>query len=284
VFDVEVLLDQEARQDPERVKSLLLRNPEGTPVPLGTLADVTLGTGRHVIQHDGTRRFQEVSSNIRGRDQASFVKELREKIDAQVKFPSGVYYTLGGAAEAQAGAQREILLHSALAGVGVILLLAVVFRHPRNLILVLANVPFALVGGVLAVFMTGGSLSVGSLVGFVTLFGITTRNSIMMISHYEHLVGQEGETWGLPTALRGASERLVPVLMTALVTGLGLLPIAIGSGQAGREIEGPMAIVILGGLATSTLLNLLVLPTLALRFGRFEKERTADHGQEASSA
>jgi CzcA family heavy metal efflux pump len=271
VFDVEVLLDQDSRSDPERVKSLLLKNSEGSPVLLGTLADVYLGTGRHVIQHDGTRRFHEVSSNIRGRDQASFVKELRQKIESQVKFPPGVYYTLGGAAEAQAGAQREILTHSALAGVGVILLLAVVFRRPRNLILVLANVPFALVGGVLAVFMLGGSLSVGSLVGFVTLFGITTRNSIMMISHYEHLVEEEGETWSLATALRGASERLVPVLMTALVTALGLLPIAIGSGQAGREIEGPMAIVILGGLSTSTLLNLLVLPTLALRFGKFEK-------------
>ncbi|HEV3029784.1 MAG TPA: efflux RND transporter permease subunit, partial [Planctomycetota bacterium] len=170
------------------------------------------------------------------------------------------------------------LLHSSLAGVGVILLLAVVFQHPRNLILVLANVPFALVGGVLAVFMTGGSLSVGSLVGFVTLFGITTRNSIMMISHYEHLVGQEGVTWGLEAALRGASERLVPVLMTALVTGLGLLPIAIGSGQAGREIEGPMAIVILGGLATSTALNLVVLPTLALKFGRFQRDAGASPG------
>jgi Cu/Ag efflux pump CusA len=113
-------------------------------------------------------------------------------------------------------------------------------------------------------------LTVGSLVGFVTLFGITTRNSIMMVSHFEHLVTVEGRPWGLETALRGASERLVPVLMTALVTGLGLLPIALGAEEAGREIEGPMALVILVGLATSTLLNLLVLPTLALRYGRFE--------------
>jgi Cu/Ag efflux pump CusA len=140
----------------------------------------------------------------------------------------------------------------------------------------LANVPFALVGGVLAAFLTGyfgdegkGSLSLGSMVGLVTLFGITMRNSIMMISHFEHLVTQEGMTWGPETALRGATERLVPVLMTALVTALGLLPLAIGSGEAGREIEGPMSIVILGGLLTSTVLNLLVLPTLALKWGRF---------------
>ena len=117
-----------------------------------------------------------------------------------------------------------------------------------------------------------GALNIGSLVGFVTLFGITMRNSIMMISHFEHLVCEEGMEWGLDAALRGASERLAPILMTALVTSLGLLPLAIGSGEAGREIEGPMAIVILGGLVTSTLLNLFVLPTLALRFGRFSKE------------
>jgi Cu/Ag efflux pump CusA len=151
-----------------------------------------------------------------------------------------------------------------------ILLLAIVFRSGRNLLLVLANLPFALVGGVLAVFATGGLLTVGGMVGFVTLFGITMRNSMMMISHYEHLIQQEGMTWGVQAALRGASERLVPILMTAIVTALGLLPMAIGSGEPGREIEGPMAVVILGGLVTSTVLNLLVLPTLALRYGRFE--------------
>ena len=114
-----------------------------------------------------------------------------------------------------------------------------------------------------------GGLTIGSLVGFVTLFGITTRNSIMMISHFEHLVDEEGMTWGLDAAIRGASERLIPILMTATVTGLGLLPLALGTGEAGREIEGPMAIVILGGLITSTILNLFVLPTLALRYGKF---------------
>ena len=137
----------------------------------------------------------------------------------------------------------------------------------------LVNIPFALVGGVLAVFVTGGLLSLGSLVGFVTLFGVTIRNSILLVSHYDHLVSVEGRPWGPDTALRGADERLVPILMTALVTALGLLPLALGSGEAGREIEGPMAIVILGGLLTSTLLNLLILPTLALRFGRFHPGR-----------
>ena len=131
------------------------------------------------------------------------------------------------------------------------------------MLLVLANLSLALVGGVLIALLAGGTLSVGSLVGFVTLFGITMRDSIMMISHFEHLVHHEGETWGLHAMVRGASERLTPVLMTAIVTALGLLPLALGSGAAGREIEGPMALVILGGLATSTALNVLVLPALA---------------------
>ena len=126
-------------------------------------------------------------------------------------------------------------------------------------------------------FQTGqGALTIGSLVGFVTLFGITTRNSIMMLSHFEHLVNEEGVAWGPEAVMRGASERLMPILMTAMVTGLALLPLALGSGEAGREIEGPMAIVILGGLITSTTLNLLVLPTLALRYGRFVRPVTEE--------
>src|SRR5262249_31970073 len=141
-----------------------------------------------------------------------------------------------------------------------------------------ANIPFALVGGVLAVFMTGGTLTLGSMVGFVTLFGITLRNSIMMISHYEHLVEAEGQTWGTATAIRGAKERLAPVLMTSIVTALGLLPLAIGMNDPGREIDGPMALVIVGGLFTSMALNLLILPSLSLRFGQFERRRDAITG------
>ncbi|HQT26975.1 MAG TPA: efflux RND transporter permease subunit, partial [Burkholderiales bacterium] len=144
---------------------------------------------------------------------------------------------------------------------------------PRNLILIFINLPFALIGGVLAVLLSDTGLSVGSLVGFITLFGITLRNSIMMLSHYEHLVAEAGLNWEPETALRGAQERLAPILMTALVTALGLLPLALGSNAPGREIEGPMAIVILGGLFTSTALNLLLLPSLALRYGRFEDAR-----------
>ncbi|MEI8289929.1 MAG: efflux RND transporter permease subunit [Verrucomicrobiota bacterium] len=275
VFQVTVILEPAEREKPEAVGELLIANGSGALMPLRVLAEVSLATGRYAILHDGARRRQTITCNPAGRDVASFVADAKTQIAAKVKFPAGVYVEFSGAAEQQAKAQRELLLHSVVAATGIILLLAMVFRKASHLLLVLANLPFALVGGVLAIFLTGwlgegqASLSLGTLVGFVTLFGITMRNSIMMISHFEHLVNEEGMSWGMETALRGATERLIPILMTALVTALGLLPLAIGSGEAGREIEGPMAIVILGGLFTSTLLNLLVLPTLALRYGRF---------------
>ncbi|HKI82437.1 MAG TPA: efflux RND transporter permease subunit, partial [Pseudodesulfovibrio sp.] len=145
----------------------------------------------------------------------------------------------------------------------------------RNLALIFLNLPFALVGGVLAIPALGGTVSMGAMVGFVTLFGITLRNSIMLIAHYEHLVLVEGSPWNLETAVRGAKERLTPILMTALVTAFGLLPLALTREAPGNAIEGPMAVVILGGLVTSTVLNLMVLPSIALRFGRFSRSGAA---------
>lgn len=278
VFDVAVILQPSERQSPEAIGQLPVSNGQGGQWPLRELANIYLSTGRYAILHDGARRRQTITCNPSGRDVASFVAEAQKRITARVKLPAGTYIEYSGAAEEQAAAQRELLLHSLMAGAGIILLLSVVFHQWRHLLLVLANLPFALVGGVLAIFLTGylGNggqpvLSLGTLVGFVTLFGITMRNSIMMVSHFEHLVNAEGREWGMETALRGATERLVPILMTALVTALGLLPLALGSGAAGREIEGPMAIVILGGLITSTVLNLLVLPVLALKYGRFNQ-------------
>ena len=275
VFDVAVILEPSARQQPEFIGDLLISNSQGMRMQLKRLADVFLTTGRYAILHDGARRRQTITCNPAGRDVASFVADAQKQVAAQVQFPAGVYAEFSGAAQEQKQAQMELLFHSLAATAGIILLLAIVFRKASHLLLVLANLPFALVGGVLAIFLVGyfgegqGSLSLGTMVGFVTLFGITMRNSIMMISHFEHLVNVEKLPWGADTAMRGATERLIPILMTALVTALGLLPLALGSGEAGREIEGPMAIVILGGLVTSTALNLLVLPTLALRYGNF---------------
>jgi Cu/Ag efflux pump CusA len=283
IADVAVVLEPSQREEPETVGSLQVRNGQGLRLPLKELAEIFPATGRFSILHEGGRRRQTVTCSTSGRDVSSFVEEAKKQVAAKVNFPAGTYPLFSGAAEAEEKAQHELLVHSAIAAVGILLLLTVVFHNWRNLMLVLANIPFALVGGVLALWLTNlfdpseSALTIGSLVGFVTLFGITTRNSIMMISHYEHLVTQEEMTWGVEAAMRGASERLMPILMTATVTALGLLPLAIGSGEAGREIEGPMAIVILGGLLTSTALNLLVLPTLALRYGRFNRTSAGEN-------
>ncbi|MGC2419728.1 MAG: efflux RND transporter permease subunit [Candidatus Acidiferrales bacterium] len=269
VFDVSVVLAHGNRPQVTQINALPLRSPDGNYIVLNQLADIYDSSGRYVILHQGARRVQTVTCTVQGRAVEAFADEAKERI-SQLRLPAGMYVEFSGTAEAQAQSRHDLLMNSLLAGLGIVLLLSVVMRNYRNLLLVLANLPFALVGGILAALATGGDLSLGSMVGFVTLFGITLRNSIMLISHYEHLIEVEGMHWGLDAALRGASERLAPILMTALVTGLGLLPLAIGSGDPGREIEGPMATVILGGLVTSTVLNLLVLPTLALRYGKFE--------------
>ncbi|HEX6908077.1 MAG TPA: efflux RND transporter permease subunit [Terriglobales bacterium] len=272
VFPVSVILNPADRKSVTDIASLPLRSPQGTYVLLRQLADVYESSGRYVIAHRGGRRVESVTCNVAGGNIASFVATAQRRI-AKLALPAGDYVEFSGTAEEQARSQRALLVHSLLAAIGIIILLSIVVQNYRNLLLVLANLPFALVGGIFVALATGGNLSLGSLVGFVTLFGITLRNSIMLISHYEHLVREEGMEWNWAAARRGASERLSPIIMTALVTGLGLLPLALGSGAPGREIEGPMAIIILGGLATSTALNLLVLPTLALRYGRFQPAR-----------
>lgn len=271
VFDVAVILDPKVRRTITQVGDLPLRNPAGMYVRLRELAEIRETSGRYIVLHEGARRVQTVTCNVAGRDVNSFVEEARKEIAKGVSLPAGNYVEFAGAAAGQAQTRQDLMVHSLLAGLAIILMLSVVIAGSRNLLIILTNLPFALAGGVLAVFGFGGGVSIGALVGFVTLFGITLRNSLMMIAHYEHLVAVEGMTWGPEAAIRGASERLSPILMTTLATALGLLPLAIGSGDPGREIEGPMAVVILGGLVTSTVLSLLVLPTLALRYGRFKK-------------
>ena len=272
VFDVSVVLAPEFRKSITDVGMLPLRNPQDAYVRLGQLASLHEMPARFTVLHEGARRVQTVTCDVAGRSVSSFVKEAESALHSRVSLPPGTYMEFAGTAKEQARTRRDLFMHSALAGIGIIMLISIVAGNYRNAALILLNLPFALAGGVFVALATGGFLSIGSIVGFVTLFGITLRNSVMLISHYEHLVWAEGEDWGMETAVRGASERLAPILMTASVTALGLLPLAIGSGAPGREVEGPMAQIILGGLVTSTLLNLLVMPALALRFGRFEKK------------
>jgi CzcA family heavy metal efflux pump len=273
--DLVVTVTPEHRSRPEDLRVLPLLSTGGRLVPLDAVADVARTSGRSVIMHVGARRVQTVTANLAGADAETVTRRLEAGL-ARTRLPAGIYTELGGTGTAQREARRELLRNSLLAAAGIVMLLWLAFGERSRLLLVLANLPFALVGGVFAVFLTGGLLSLGSLVGFVTLFGIATRNAVMLVSHYDHLVTREGERWGPETAVRGALERLGPILMTALVTALGLLPLALGSGDPGREIEGPMAIVILGGLVTSTLLSLFVLPALAFRYGRFERSPDRD--------
>jgi CzcA family heavy metal efflux pump len=291
VISVVVRLDPRRALDPHTVGDLWLSLPslaaDGTPqgdsptpaaapvagrLRLKEVAEVFLSDGRFLIGHEGGLRRQVVTCNVQGRDVESFAAEAERRL-RKLPLPPGVSLTLTGEHQAKQAAQRELLGWSLLAGVGIVLLLWLALGSARRLVLALVNLPFALVGGVAAVYLSGGVLNVGSLIGFVTLFGITVRNGIMMASHWQHLHDVEGVAWGPDLVFRGARERLAPVLMTALVTALGLLPIALGSGEAGREIEGPMALVILGGLATSTALNLLLLPLVYLRLG--ERSPTA---------
>jgi CzcA family heavy metal efflux pump len=257
--------------DPGKIQEMPVVVNSGRLLRLGDLADVFPAAGRASIQHEGGRRREVITCNTRGRDVVVVVADARRAISEKVRDAAGLHITYTGTAEAQAEAHRNLIGSSALAILLVVLLLWIVFRSGRNVALVMVNLPFALVGGIVALFLSGLPVSLGALVGLITLFGVSTRNAIMMLSHYEHLVNREGAEWNTATAIRGAGERLIPVLMTAMVTGLALLPIALKPQSAGQEIEGPMAIVILGGLISSTALNLLLLPALAARFARFSR-------------
>jgi CzcA family heavy metal efflux pump len=257
-----------AGADPRSLGALLMRGRDGALTPLSAVAKVTLVSARSLVDHQDGLRRQVVVASPKGADQAGFADAARKAIAAKVQLPPGVFLRYGGAAEAQTAARNELLLHSAAAFVLIVLLLALSFGQPRQVLLVLLSLPSTLIGGVAAVAVTGGTLTLGAMVGFVALFGMAARNTILLVSHFDHLVRQEGRSWNLETASAGAEERLTPVLLTALLTGLALLPVALQLHQPGHEIEGPMAVVILGGLVSSTLVSLLLIPPLAARWLR----------------
>ena len=276
-FDLVVRFAPEYRGSLEAVRNARVNTPVGSFVTLTTLADVRFDMGPNAISREDVQRKIVVQSNVAGRDVGSVVEDIRERVQADVDLPPGYYIEYGGQFEAAGDATQTIGLMSLLSLAAIFLLLFVEFGSVRQVLLVMVNLPLALVGGVLAVWLTGGVLNVATLVGFITLFGIAIRNGILMVSHYRHLLEE-----GVPlfqAVVRGSMERLSPIMMTALTAGLALLPLAVSGGEPGNEIQSPMAIVVLGGILTSLALNMVVVPVLFLRYG-VAKERVGERGFE----
>ena len=273
IINIAVALAPELRQQPDTIGQLPIRAQDGSLVRLEQVAEIRHTASRYNILHQGAQRRQAVTCNVLNRDMDSFMAELKSRVLKEIPVSADSYPEFTGAAIEQAQARNELILHSLLAGAGVLIFIYMAIGSVRNTLLALVNFPFALIGGVAAVLVTNATLSVGSIVGFVTLFGITVRNSIMLLSHYRHLVETEGKYWDIDTVILGAQERLPSILMTALVTALAMFPIAFNSDNPGREIMGPMAAIIIGGLVSSTLLNLLLLPAMLLRYGRFNNDQ-----------
>jgi CzcA family heavy metal efflux pump len=266
-YDVLVRFDDAARQSVETIAGALIDTPTGAKVPIGQIAEVRTDQGPNTINRENVQRRIIIQSNVAGRDLGSVISDVRSAISQKVALPQGYFVQYGGQFEAQEKASRQITLLSVVAIGGIFLLLYIALKTARAALLVMANLPLALIGGVVMVILSGGTLSVASLVGFITLFGIATRNGIMLITHYRHLVEEEGVSFR-DAIVQGSMERLSPILMTALVTGVGLIPLALGAGEPGREIQQPMAVVILGGIVTSTFLNMIVIPALYLKYGQ----------------
>lgn len=254
--------------DLESVGTTRIQTPDRRQIPLAALATIQQDRGPNFVMRENVQRRIVVQSNVTGRDLRSVVNEIRARVGRNVAMPQGYHVEYGGQFESEAQASQQLLWLSVGVVVAIFLVLSTAFRSSRDGLLIMLNLPLALIGGVIGVHLAGGVLSVASIVGFITLFGIATRNGIMLVSHIRHLQEHEGVTDFRTAVIRGATERLVPILMTALAAGLALVPIALSAGQPGSEIQAPMALVIMFGLLSSTALNMVVVPILYERFGR----------------
>jgi Cu/Ag efflux pump CusA len=263
--EVVVRYDPALVGDGSMLDTLLLSTKDGRLLPLGAVADLVRDQGPNAISRESVERVQLVLANVSGRDLGAVVEDIEEAI-APIGLPPGARIELGGQFESAASATQTLLALGLVVLIGMFLLLRQAFQSSRDAAIVMINLPLALVGGVVGLWLTGGVLSVATIIGFITLFGIATRNGVMLVSHIRYLREQEGMEDLRAAVRRGAEERLVPILMTALAAGLALVPLALAMGEPGSEIQAPMAVVILCGLASSTALNMLVLPSIYLRF------------------
>jgi len=265
--DLVVRFAPQFRRDIQSIRKTLIDTPAGGAIPLETVADVQIDRGPNYISRENLQRKIVIQANVAGRDLRGAVEAIRARIDAGVELPRGYLVEYGGQFESEARASRTVTLLSIVSLLAIVVVLFMEFGSLRQAALVMVNLPLALIGGIVSVLLTDGIISIASLVGFITLFGIAVRNGILMVSHYNDLIDREG--LDVPDAvMRGSLERLNPILMTALTTSLALVPLALAGDKPGSELETPMAIVILGGLITATLLNLVVVPALYLTWGR----------------
>jgi Cu/Ag efflux pump CusA len=274
-FDLVVRFPSAHRANAEAIAGVMFDTPTGQKVPLSQLATIVVERGPNTVSRENVQRKIVVQANVAGRDLGSTVADIQRAVAEAVTLPPGYHIAYGGQFESQAEATRTLGALSLLSIAAIFLILFAEFGSTRTAALVMANLPLALIGGVTAVLLTGGVVSIASLVGFVTLFGIATRNGILLVAHYRQLLAE-----GTPfreAVTRGSLERLSPILMTALTAGLALIPLALGGGEPGNELQTPMAIVILGGLLSATALNMVVLPALYWLFG----ERTVPREVEA---
>ncbi|CUW39586.1 putative Heavy metal efflux pump, CzcA family [Magnetospirillum sp. XM-1] len=271
-YDLVVRYDPKVRDSLEAIRETLITTSSGARLPLLALASVTKDRGPNSVSRENVQRKIVVTANVAGRDLGSVVEEMRAKVEAEVKLPAGYHIEFGGQFESAAEATRTLGLLSLVVVAGIFLLLFLAFRSVKDALLVMLNLPLALIGGVAGIYLTGGVMTIAGLIGLITLFGIATRNGVMMIAHIHHLAEREGVADPAEAVRRGARERLVPILMTALAAGLALIPLAASGGQPGSEVQAPMAVVILCGLVSSTILNMVVVPALYLRFGAVRRE------------
>jgi HME family heavy-metal exporter len=280
-FDLLVRMDEPYRENLDALRRLTIHLPDGGTTTLGQVAKVYRDFGPNTIKREQVRRRIVIQCNTAGRGLVDVVRDIKTRIDPIEKsLPSGYFIEYGGQFESQQSASRTILLLSVVSMVGMFLALYTMFGSAHLSLQVMIALPTALIGSVAALYLTGQTLTVAAMVGFISLCGIASRNGILLINHYLYLVKREGQPWSKEMIVRAGRERVAPVLMTALTSGIGLIPLALAAGEPGKEILYPVATVIIGGLTTSTLLEFLVRPALFWKFGVSAARQVVEHGKD----